>query len=278
MWQDLKYGGRMLAKNRGLTAIAVLTLALGIGANATVFTILKGIVLRPLPAVRAADQLVVVLTVSRGGERGPLNFPDYKDIRDRNQVLSALAGTFPVSFTLGAGDQAEHVWGEIVTGNLFQVLGVRPALGRLFTPDDDRVPGGHPVVVISHSLWQRKFGGDPAVIGKPLRVGTRTFTIVGITEPEYRGSIVGLSLQVFVPLMMQREVMTTLGDFVTSPARNNHWLLTVGRVKPGVSFEQARAAIGVIGNQIQSEYPEAGIGERALLVPLSQSPYGAQSV
>src|SRR5262245_41658056 len=152
---DFRYAVRMLLRHRSVTVVAVLTLALGIGANTTVFTMLKGIVLRPLPGVRAADELVVLLTTSRSGERGPMNFLDYADVRDRNTVLFGVAGTFPVAMTIGRGDAAERVWGELVTGNLFRVLGVSPALGRLISDDDDRAVRGQPVAVISYELWQR---------------------------------------------------------------------------------------------------------------------------
>src|SRR5262245_24014096 len=210
---DLKYAFRMLNQNRSVTAVAVLTLALGIGANTTVFTMLKGLVLRPLPGVAAADQLVVLLTASRSGERGPMNYLDYVDVRDRNTALSGVAGTFPVAMTIGRGDAAERVWGELVTGNLFRVLGVAPALGRLIDDDDDRSPRGQPVAVISYALWQRKYHGDPAVIGQPLQVGTRLLTIVGVTPREYRGSMVGLGLHVFVPLHMQPDLMA-MGNLI----------------------------------------------------------------
>ena len=121
----------MLVTHRAVTAIAVLTLALGIGANTTVFTMLKGIVLRPLPGVPAADELVVLLTTSVSGERGPMNYHDYVDVRDRSAALAGVAGTFPVALTIGRGESVERVWGELVTGNLFRVLGVTPLLGRL---------------------------------------------------------------------------------------------------------------------------------------------------
>ncbi len=277
LWQDVKYGARMLLKHRGVTLIAVLTLALGIGANTTVFTMLKGILLRPLPGVRGADELAVVLTTSRSGEQWPMNYFDYKDLRDHNDVLSGIAGSFPVPLTIGSGEKAERVWGEIVTGNMFELLGVRPALGRLLTVDDDKIPGGHPVAVISDSLWRRKFGGDPGIIGKPMQVGTVSMTVTGVTEREYRGSMVGLSLHVFVPMMMQREALP-LGNLIESNARDNHWLLTLARRKPGVTFEQARAAVRGFGQQLDREYPDPIILDRALLVPLSKSPYGSQSV
>ena len=277
LWIDLKYAARMLLRNRSVTAIAVLTLALGIGANTTVFTMLKGLVLRPLPGVAAADQLVVLLTMSRSGERAPMNYQDYIDVRDRNTVLSGVAGTFPVAMTIGRGDSAERVWGELVTGNLFRVLGVAPALGRLINEEDDRAPRGQPVAVISDALWQRKYHGDPGVIGQPLQVGTRLLTIIGVTPREYRGSMVGLGLHVFVPLRMQPDLMP-MGNFIDRVERDNHWLMTLGRVKPGVSLDQARAAVTVLSDQLKAQFPDPFLEAHAMLVPLSQSPYGAQAV
>ena len=277
LWIDLKYAARMLIRNRSVTAIAVLTLALGIGANTTVFTMLKGLVLRPLPGVPAADQLVVLLTSSRNGERGPMNYLDYVDVRDRNPVLSGVAGTFPVAMTIGRGDAAERVWGELVTGNLFRVLGVTPALGRLINEDDDRAPRGQSVAVISYALWQRKFHGTSDIVGHPLQVGTRLMTIVGVTPRDYHGSMVGLGLHVFVPVHMQPDLMP-MGNFIDRVERDNHWLMTLGRIKPGVSFDQAAAAVKVISDQLNAQSPNQSLGAYALLVPLSQSPYGAQAV
>jgi putative ABC transport system permease protein len=274
---DLKYGLRTLITNRGVTAIAVITLALGIGANTTVFTMLKGIVLRPLPGVRAADELVVLLTTSVSGERGPMNYHDYVDVRDRSGALDGVAGTFPVALTIGRGENAERVWGELVTGNLFHVLGVSPLLGRLLTDDDDRAPRGQPVAVISYALWQRKFKGDPGVIGQPLQVGTRLLTIVGVTPRDYRGSMVGLGLHVFVPLRMQPDLLP-MGDLIDRTERDNHWLMTLGRVKPGISFEQARASVTLLSDQLKRQYPNESLNEHARLVPLRESPYGAQAV
>jgi macrolide transport system ATP-binding/permease protein len=274
---DLRNALRMLIVHRAVTAIAVLTLALGIGANTTVFTMLKGIVLRPLPGVRAADELVVLLSASRSGERGPMNYLDYADVRDRSTTLAGVAGTFPVAMTLGTGDNAERVWGELVTGNLFGVLGVGPALGRLITEADDRAAGSQPVAVISYALWQRKFKGDPGVIGRSLQVGTHLLTIVGVTAREYRGSMVGLGLHVFVPLRMQADLLP-MGNLIDRVERDNHWLLTVGRVKPGLGLDQARAEMKVLSDQLQSEARDEGMSDRAMLVPLSQSPYGAQAV
>ncbi len=272
--EDLRYGLRMLAKSPGFTAVAALTLALGIGANATIFTLLKGIVLRPLPGVRAADELVTVGTSSRSGQTWPLSYPDYKDFRDGNEVFTGLAGSAPTPMSVTIGRKAERVWGEIVTGNCFQVLGVWPALGRLLSPEDDRIPNGHPVAVISYSFWQRRFGADREILGRTMVLGTRPFTIIGVTQPGYHGSMVGMSLNVFVPTMMQNDVFpfsNLLED------RDSRWLIAQGRLKPGVPLEQARASMAVLGERVMKDHPNREIRQRAILLPLWKSPFGSQT-
>jgi hypothetical protein len=141
LWQDLRYGIRVLAKSPGFTAIAALTLALGIGANTTIFTLLKGVVLRPLPGVRDADGLVTVVSATRAGQLIPLSYPDYRDFRDRNSVFTGLVASSIVPLSVTIGGKAERIWGEIVTGNTFEVLGVQAALGRALSSNDDQVPG-----------------------------------------------------------------------------------------------------------------------------------------
>ena len=139
------------------------------------------------------------------------------------------------------------------------MLGVSALLGRLITEDDDRPPRGQPVAVISYDLWQRKFNGDPGVVGRPLQVGTRLLTIVGVTPREYRGLMVGLGLHVFVPLRMQPDLLP-MGDVLDRVERDNHWLMTVGRVKPGVSFDRARTEVKVLSDQITRDPTAAGVG------------------
>jgi len=165
-WQDLRYGLRMLLKNLGFTTIAVLTLALGIGANTAIFTLLDKVLIRPLP-VEQPHQLVTFVE-DAGGAPAIFSFPQYAELRDRNEVLSGLVAYWQCPFSLSDGNQSERVIGQIVSGNYFDALGVRPALGRFFLPEEDRAPGTRPVAVISHGLWRRRFGADPAVIGKTV--------------------------------------------------------------------------------------------------------------
>src|SRR5215471_15675603 len=164
--QDLRYGVRMLMKNPGFTLVAVITLGLGIGANTAIFTLLDKVLIRPLPVERP-DQLVTFVE-DAGGEPAVFSYPLYTELRDRNDVLSGLAAYHQQPFSLSDGSMTERVIGQFVSGNYFAALGVRPALGRFFLAEEDRAPGAHPVVVIGHGLWLRRFGGDPAVIGKTI--------------------------------------------------------------------------------------------------------------
>ncbi|HEY7546192.1 MAG TPA: ABC transporter permease, partial [Blastocatellia bacterium] len=170
LWQDLRYGSRMLGKNPGFTAVIVLTLALGIGVNTSIFSLVNAVLLRPLPVVKNSEQLVWF--------RAPSSYPNYEDYRDQNDVFSgitALSGT--QSFSLNTDGQPEMIKGEFVTANYFSVLGVDPAMGRAFLPEED-APGSHPIVVISHNLWQRRFGADANLAGRTITINGLSFTVV----------------------------------------------------------------------------------------------------
>jgi putative ABC transport system permease protein len=273
--QDIRHGLRILAKSPGFTLVAALTLALGIGANTTIFTMLKSMILRPLPGVRAAEQLVVVVQRTVEGHPWTFSYLDYEDLRDRNEVFENLAACAPIPLSVRYGEKAERTWGEVMTGNNFEMLGVHPALGRLLTPNDDRTPGAHPVAVVSYRFWSTRMGADPKVLGKTLFIGTLPFTVIGVTDPAYHGSTVGLTLDVFVPTMMVREVQPSW-DFLNH--RDSDWLLVQGRLKSGTSLVQARASLHVLGAQMLKEFPNREVREKAELLPLSRSPFGAQSL
>src|SRR5262249_34041033 len=176
----------MLLKNPGFTTIAVLTLSLGIGANTAIFTLLDKVLIRPLPVERP-DQLVAFVE-DAGGAPAIFSYPQYAELRDRNEGLSGLVAYWQCPFSLNDGNQSERVIGQIVSGNYFAVLGVRPALGRFFLPEENRTPGTHPVVVISHGLWRRRFGADPAVIGKTVGLNAYRYTIVAVAPAEFTGT------------------------------------------------------------------------------------------
>src|SRR5499426_3483588 len=201
LWQDLRYGLRMLLKNPGFTTIAVSTLSLGIGANTAIFTLLDKVLIRTLPVERP-DQLVTFVE-DAGGAPAIFSYPLYIDLRDRNDVLSGVVAYDQKPFSLSDGSQSERVVGQIVSGNYFATLGVRPALGRFFLPEEDRTPGTHPVIVISHGLWQRRFGADPAAIGKTISLNGYRYTVVGVAPSEFTGTTRGTINDVYVPIMMQ---------------------------------------------------------------------------
>ncbi len=273
--QDIRFAARMLAKSPGFALVAVLTLALGIGANSVIFTMLKSILFRPLPGVPAAEDIRCLLTLNNSGESWPLSYPDYRDIQERNQVFATLAASSqrPMSVRVGTG-LPQRVWGEAVTGNWFAMLGVSTVLGRPLNREDDQ-PNASPVVVITHGYWQRTFGGRADVVGQQILIGNKSFTVVGVTPPPFRGSVNALALELFVPLQIDQDPRDYRARFEN---RNDHGLVVQGRLKPGISFEQARASVAALGRQIQDEYKPAEVQQLAVLVPLWKFPFGGQKI
>ena len=252
--QDIRYGVRTLLKAPAFTLVVVLTLALGIGANAAIFSLTDQVLLRLLP-VKDPQQLVLLdgpgAFQGRVYNNGTFSFPMYRDFRDRTPVFSGVIARFPAPFTMtAAGGQAERVNGELVTGNFFDVLGVRPIVGRLFTPDDDRTPGGHPVAVLMHDYWARRFASDPGVLNRTIALNGMPMTIVGVAPPGFRGIVIGESPDVMVPVMMKAQMTPTWDDLLN---RRSRWLTVMARLKPGVSHDQAEAAMNVIYRQINEQ-------------------------
>src|SRR5579859_6675304 len=247
IWQDIRFGARMLAKHPGFTAIAVLTLALGIGANTAIFSLVSQVLLRRLP-VQNPNELVILRSPgpmrghvsTDGDEAQSFSYPMYKGLRDTNSVFSGMLARYAMPASIASNGQTERGAGELVSGNYFEVLGVRPALGRLFTLDDDKVPGAQPVVVLSHAYWTRRFARDPGVLNQTLLVNNTPLTIVGVAQADFTGVQVGQSADVFVPLMMKAQM---------TPERNgleewdNYWLAILARRKPGFSMAQSEAGI-----------------------------------
>jgi putative ABC transport system permease protein len=269
--QDLRYGARMLVKQPGFTLIAVLTLALGIGANTAIFSLVNATLLRRLP-VTDPERLVYVFSGSSESPYNVFSCPNFAELRERNQVFEGLSAWGGITASLnknGQGAEAELVDGAIVTGNYFEVLGVRAALGRLITPADDQAPGAHPVVAISHRLWQRQFGGDPAIVGREILLNGRSFTVIGVTPPEFGGARLGVTIDLYVPMMMQAVMRPPRAGYSGErnpdllQVRGNHWLFGVGRLKPGVTGEQAQAALIPISQQQAEAFP--GINRRRIV-------------
>jgi predicted permease len=250
---DLRFAIRTFRKSPVFVAVAVLSLALGIGANTAIFTLVDQILLRLLP-VKDPQQLV--LFWGRGQHYGSNNgrykisYPMYEDFRDHNQVFSGMLCRWETSFSVSEGGKTERVDGELVSGSYFPVLGVGPALGRVLTPNDDKVPGGHPIAVISYRYWQSRFGGSMDVIGKKLLVDGYPITIVGVSRQGFDGTDPGSSPQIRIPIMMEKELDPQFAEFYSMKNRRGRWVNVFGRLKPDVTMTQAKAALQPFFHQI----------------------------
>src|SRR5258706_2118039 len=242
--RDFGYALRTLRRSRGFAVVAALTLALGIGANTAIFTLLDQVLLRLLP-VKNPQQLV--LLTMRGKHYGnnwggnAISYPMYRDFQDHNEVFSGMFCRFPQPVSMTYGGQAERTLGELVSGTYFGVLGVGTVLGRAIGPEDDRVPDGHPVVVLSYDYWKRRFGGDPQIIGKTLLVNNYQMAVIGVAQPGLDGVELGASSKIFIPVMMEKEIIIGPMNFLTH--RRSRWVNAFGRLKPGVTEEKAKASL-----------------------------------
>jgi predicted permease len=237
----MRYGVRMLGKNPGFTMIAVLALALGIGANTAIFSLVDETLVRPLP-VPHPEQLVMLSMANQRGFTTGFAYPDYVDYRDRNEVFSGLIGYSQAALSLNANGQSERIDGMIVTGNYFSMLGVDTARGRGFSPEEDRTPDTHPVVVVSYGCWQRRFGADPKLIDQTISLNGYPFTVIGIAPAEFTGTVRGYAPEVYVPIMMLSQAQPAWENNPLT-SRGFWWLRLMGRLQPGVTPQQAEAAM-----------------------------------
>lgn len=251
---DLRYGVKMLWKSKGLTIVAIVSLAAGIGANSAIFSIVNSLLLRPRP-VANPEQLVELYVGEKGQPYQTASYPSYLDFRARNEVFTGLAAYGIDQFKLGGANQVEQIWGEVVSGNYFDVLGVQPYRGRTFLPEEDAVPNRNPVVVISHGLWQRRFNSDPALVGQAITVNGQSFTVVGIAPPQYTGMMRGLSCEIWVPAMMI-PLLDPSGQANKLTSRGSRWATLVGRLKPDTTIEQARARFDLLTKDMQAAHPD----------------------
>ena len=275
--QDLRFGLRMSLKNPGFTLVAVLTLAVGIAASTTVFSWIDSVLVRPIPGVTNGHELLSFESQAPNGEFMGSSYPDYQDHRDHLKLLAGLAVTKPDPLSIGEEDHAERVWGELVSGNYFAVLGVKPAAGRFFSPEEygDK-QGGYPVAVISYSLWKRRFSADPGVIGATIRVNRQKLTIIGVAPPEFRGTLPGLAFETWIPLMMAPQ-LNTMPDWMLRD-RHTRNLLGLARPKPGVTLQQANAEVAALAGQLASAHADTSAGVGAALLPVWKAHSGAQSM
>ena len=254
--QDLRYGFRMLAKSPGFTAVAVLTLALGIGGNATVFSWIRSVLLNPLPGIADTGNLVAAETVMPSGEYHTSSYPDFKDYRDRNHVFSGLIGfeLAGVDMSLRNDAPPERVWGIIATENYFDVLGVHAAMGRTFHEEPNQGLNSDPYIVLGNGLWARRFGSDPKVVGRTVHLNGHPFTVIGVMPRNFYGTIVGINAEYFVPMMMQPQVLpgedieerwpTFVHIMGTTEAGRHHPAGTGGNEHAGGEFSEGISAGG----------------------------------
>ncbi len=236
--QDIKYAWRSLTNGKGFAALAIITLALGIGANSTIFSWINGTLLNPIPGVKHTESLVTLSRSPNPRDPKEFSYRDYLDLRDQNTTLSGLVASTMHPMDITGGAHPEHTWGALVSSNYFDVLGAKPVLGRAFLPTEGIAAGGDPIVVISYRMWKQRFGGDKNVIGKILQLNQHAFTIVGVAPREFVGSQTGIVFELWTPLTMQGQIISTydrLND------RGTNWLVLQGRLKPGVQLPQAQA-------------------------------------
>src|SRR5436305_6964794 len=257
IFQDVRYAWRQVIKSPAFAAVAVITLALGIGANTAIFGLLDQALLRSLP-VKDPAQLVILKyagsfnghTSSRTDDKFYFSYPMYRDLRDRNSAFNGLIATVNAQAGVQWHNQPELVRAEVVSGNYFDVLGVQPALGRLLVQSDDTVPNANPVAVLSFEYWQRRFGADRNLLNQAILINGQPFTVVGVAQRGFPSAVAGHTPDIFAPMMMKAEVMTGGAEH---QQRKANWPHSIGRRKPGVSREQAEASLGPLWYALRAE-------------------------
>ena len=274
---DCRYGLRMMGRNPGFSAVVVLTLAIGISTCATVFTWINAVLLEPLGGVRDASRLVTVETVTSNGEWVPNSYPDFIDFRERLRQIEGIAVAHISAFSVGREDHAERVWGQMVSGNFFSVLGVQPEAGRLFLPSEyGDTPGAYPLAVLSDRYWRSHYHADPSIVGQTIRINQHELTIIGVADPQFHGSIPALSFDLWVPYMEQSVLNGVPGWMLRD--RHDRNMLGIARLKPGVSSEQAQVELKGLADRMAIANADVSLGMSATMMPLWKSPHGPQGL
>jgi len=266
-WKDLRYAFRVLGKSPGFTAVVVLSLALGIGANTAIFSSVNSLLRRPMP-VHDADRLVAlhITSPTAGSMAYGFSYPELLDYRKQETGLTELMGSTGAPLSVTEGEKPELIWGELTTANYFSGLGVDPLLGRGFLPNEDRAPSENAVCVLSYNFWRRHYQGNPKVIGRTININKTAFTIVGVGPRGFSGTVLLSFLpDVWIPISMQPAILASMGNYLE---RDQHFLSDLrGRLKPGVSQRQAEAALNVVARQMGKEYPKTNQDLNVRLFP-----------
>jgi predicted permease len=273
--QDIRYGLRMLRKSPGFTAVAVFTLALGIGATTTIFSWVRSVLLNPLPGAGDPSRVVMLETMTPDGGWKDTSYLDFRDLRNNCKLVESMSVEKPLALAVGNDDRVERVWGEAVSGNFFDLLRVNPELGRFFsTAEVDREQNAHPLVILSHSFWTSHYQADPRVIGATLRINHVPYTIIGVAPEAFHGSMPGLSFDLWTPATMFGQ-LTATGD---SALVDRKWrtFRVLARLAPGVSIEQAAAEVQSQANGMAREDADTNEGMSATLLPMWKANSGLQ--
>jgi macrolide transport system ATP-binding/permease protein len=275
LWQDLRFGFRMLRRNPGFSILAILCLTIGIGATTAVFSWIEGVLLRPFPGVAHQERLMAVAGTYRGvagapGDSTDLSWPDFQDFQRNCKLFDAFIVDRITGVTLAIGDRADRTTGSIVSANYFDALGVRPILGRGFEPAENTGRNAHPVVVISYQMWKERFHGDPAIIGRAQMLNGMPHTIIGVAPEGFYGTFVGWAMQFWVPVSMQERFTR---DGYQLEDRGAPWIEGYALLKPGVTGQQAQAEISAVASRLENDYPATNRGRGVRLFPLWKTPF-----
>jgi len=271
-FQDIRFASRMLVKNPGFTVIATVCLGLGVGANAAIFALINAVLLRPLP-IHEPDRVVALYQTDEAGtDVSNSDYPSFAALRERCGAFAGLcARDEPTPVHLGTDDVAMRLMGGIVSGDYFAMLGVKPAIGRLLTAEDDVTIGGHPVAVLSHDCWENRFGGDPGIVGRNVNINGYPFQVVGVVEPGFGGTTLYSPVELWATMAMQAQMNPQTADEQVLLSRRTRWMDVIGRLAPGVSIEQARAEADSVLIQYEREHTDAMAGVRAKLFPIREA-------
>ena len=273
IWNDLRYALRQLRKSPGFSAAAVLMLALGICVNSTVFSWINATLLNPIPQARRTGDLVSLM---RGqwstSPSPPLSYPDYRDLRNQNHSFDGILAYHHDWLTLTGDTTPQRIYVANTSGNYFDVLGIKPPLGRFFLPHEEAQPGGTPYVVLAYSLWQTRFNADPAIVGRSIEIARHRVTVIGVAPKGFIGAMPGIRTDAWLPLAAN----TDPGSNSWIMRRNVNWLNVIGRLKPGVSRTAATGDLETLMRQIVARFPNEHLGVNTItLDPMWRSPFGA---
>jgi len=273
--QDLRYALRQLRKNPGFAVVAILTIAVGIAASTTIFTWIHAVLLNPLPGTGEPSRVLALEMLTPSGEWTPTSYLDFRDFRDHLRLLESMTVACPMDLAVGNETSVERIWGELVSGNYFDVLRVRPELGRFFSKTENGdEQNAHPVVIISHALWMNRYHSDPSVVGTIVRINRFPYTIIGVAPENFHGSMPGLSLEMWAPATMFGQ-LSSAGDWMLRD-RKTRMFRVLARLAPGVGIEQARAEIQSLAKRMAEADADTNQGMSATLLPLAKSHYGIQ--